>query len=195
MRTLGVTGEPASGKTEALLALAVLGARVMNSDRLVRKLSARGTPAYAKIVRRFGRGICGGSGAIERRRLREEVRRDPRAMIFLERLFHPLVKKEARSLTRRLKARPGLLAVEVPLLFEAGMAKYFDRVLCVRAGRLRERARSRRKGWSGSDFDFFCARHLPAAEKARRSDFVVQNDGSLAALRKRIRRVYEAAVR
>jgi dephospho-CoA kinase len=77
--------------------------------------------------------------------------------------------------------------VEVPLLFEAGIEGIFDAVVAVvaeeetrgrRVGARRPRAQAGRH-----------TRQLSQAEKARRADFVVRNDGTMEELEDAMREV------
>ena len=81
---------------------------------------------------------------------------------------------------RELRTPPPLLVVEVPLLFEAGLAADYDAVLVVTASEAVRRARVEARG---QDFAGRSARQLGEAEKVARADRAYVNDGSLDDLR------------
>jgi dephospho-CoA kinase len=62
---------------------------------------------------------------------------------------------------------------EVPLLYEAGSAERFDKVVLITAPLMLAAARARVSADERSD------RLIPDEEKARRADFVYVNDGTL----------------
>jgi dephospho-CoA kinase len=80
------------------------------------------------------------------------------------------------------------VAVEVPLLFELGLEKYFDVVVMVfsepetRIGRLEKRDRvGEREAAALIDLQ------MPDREKMKRADFVVRNTGSMERLEKDVK--------
>jgi dephospho-CoA kinase len=92
---------------------------------------------------------------------------------WLEGLLLPLIQAEfERWRDERVAAGADLLVHEAPTLFEAGIENRYDTIVLVTAPRaLRE---SRRPGSHER-----MAAQLPEEEKARRSDVVYENTGSL----------------
>ena len=99
----------------------------------------------AALVERFGERILGDDGVPDRSRIAAIVFDDPESLAFLEQLLHPLVSREYLQWREQLAALehpPRVSVTEVPLLFEAGSEKPFDRVVVVTAPRkLREQRR------------------------------------------------------
>ena len=128
-----------------------------------------------EVVERFGPRVLDGSGAIDRAALARVVFADRDALEALEALLHPRVVREYSAWREELGRRPDpprVAVVEVPLLYETGGERRFDKVVVitappeVRAGRT-EVADAREE------------RLLPDDEKVRRADFAYVNDGSL----------------
>lgn len=179
---LGLTGGIGAGKSAALEAFAACGAAVLSSDAIVHGLYA--DPAVARaVVGRFGRGVLGPGGAVDRALLGPLIFGDPQAVAFLEGLLHPRI---AAARTRWIAARraevppPALLVCEVPLLFEAGLAHHFDAVVVITAPEAVRRARVEARG---QDFDARAAHQSSEEDKIARADHVYVNDGDLPALR------------
>jgi dephospho-CoA kinase len=159
------------------------GAAILSSDAAVHEAYA--DPALVAAVRaRFGDGVLGPDGSLDRRLLGPRAVAEEGGLAFLEGLVHPEVGRRRTAWVAAQAARtppPDLLVCEVPLLFEAGLADLFDAVLVVTAS---EPVRRARVAARGQDFDAMRARQLPEEEKVARADRVVVNDGSLDDLRR-----------
>jgi dephospho-CoA kinase len=190
MLFVGLTGGIGSGKSEALAACERLGAAVLSSDAVVHELLAS-DEVRERLVARWGDRVLGSNGAIDRDRVAEIVFGRPEELGWLEGELFPRVAARTAAWRAELERAGGaeVAVVEVPLLFEADLAAAFDATIAVVAS---EEARARRvgdrdhRGLNGRD-----ARQLPPQEKARRSDFVIENDGSLEDLEQRVADVLE----
>jgi dephospho-CoA kinase len=125
------------------------------------------------VAERFGPGVVGADGEIDRRAVGRIVFADPDELRWLERLVLPLVAEEFacwRDEQERAGAR--LLVHEAPTLFEAGVEDRYDLIVAITApADVRER---RRPGAAER-----MAHQLPESEKASRSDRVYENAGTL----------------
>jgi len=89
------------------------------------------------------------------------------------------------------KRREPLIAVEVPLLFEAGMAALFDYILTVTVNpEVRVKRIMERDHVTKEEALALMGIQMPEEEKIRQSDFVIENNGSLEDTRKRLNDVY-----
>lgn len=172
---VAITGGIGAGKSEALAAFARLGTATVSSDQIVHELLRR-DEVRAAIAERLGDGVVGPDGELDRSAIAAIVFGDERALAWLEALLHPLVSAEYLAWRERLGALPRpprVCATEVPLLYEAGSERYFDKVVVVTAPEAVRRARSEA---AVPERD---RRLLPDEEKARRADYVYVNTGSL----------------
>lgn len=190
---VAVTGGIGSGKSTALAFLGELGAAVLSSDEVVHRLYADASMQDA-LRRRFGREVVE-DGQVNRGALGRLVFHDPEALAWLEQLTHPHVRRLVGEWAlghERSPRPPALLAVEVPLLFEAGgMLEVFDCVLLITAPPEMRYERVAAK-LSEEEFRRRVARQLSDAEKAERSDFVFENMGSRRRMREFIGETYAA---
>ena len=173
---VAITGGIGAGKSEALRAFREAGAATVSSDEIVHHLLQSDPEVKQAIVQEFGEDVVGADGGIDRRRVAEVVFGDRATLDFLERLLHPLVSREYltwREQLAELPSPPEVCVTEVPLLYETGGDKRFDKVVVITApAKLREQRRRVRR----DDRD---RRLLPDAEKVKRADFVYVNIGSL----------------
>lgn len=186
---LAVTGGIGSGKSTALAFLRELGAATLSSDSLVQE--ALDEPELvAAIGERFPGVVI--EGRIDRRAVAGRVFSDEQDLAWLEGLLHPEVRRRMEAWAAAQsqgRSVPDLLAVEVPLLFEAGMADLFDAVVLVTAPMELRRRRTSAK-LSKADFERRAARQMSEDQKAARSDYVVHNAGSAVRLCEDLAEVY-----
>lgn len=179
---VGLTGAIAAGKSEALAALARLGAATISADSVVHAL-LREPDVRQALRERFGESVAP-DGDVDRARLAAVVFADEEALAWLEALLHPRVGERIAAWHAGLADDVPLAVVEVPLLFETGMEAAFDATVCVVASEEARRERAARRG-TGL-LEGRAGRQLPQEEKARRATFVVENNGDLAELERRL---------
>ena len=137
----------------------------------------------------------------ERRRIAAEVFADPEKRRALEAKIHPLVKEridqwfdrtngtDATNGTGACPDGPGGLGGPVrvaiiPLLFEAHWEKNFDIICCVVSSREKQIERMMTtRGMTLTEAEARLAAQMPVEEKARRSQYVIRNDGTAEELR------------
>jgi dephospho-CoA kinase len=109
----------------------------------------------------------------------------------LEARIHPIVREEReRRFGQAAWAGARVAVCEASLLFEAGTADEYDRILVVTAP---EEERVRRwisRGGTEEDARRRIAAQLPAEEAARRADDVIVNGGSPEELRRQVEEVW-----
>lgn len=174
----GLTGAIAAGKSEALAALARLGAATLSADAVVHELL--GSPEVRDLlVERWGPEVAP-DGEVDRARVGEIVFSDPSELEWLESVLHPRVQERIAVWREGLDSQTPLAVVEVPLLFETGMEAAFDETICVIAA---DGLRAQRAGARGtSELESRAGRQLSQEEKARRAAHVITNEGSIAEL-------------
>jgi dephospho-CoA kinase len=179
---VGLTGGLGAGKSEALRSLDELGAAVLSTDDVVHDLLASEEMREA-VVERLGPQVAP-EGALDRSLIAERVFGDDESRRWLEGLLWPRVGERVlgwRSALEEADPPPRAAVVEVPLLFESGLADVFDRTIAVVAD---EEVRAERAGARGhAALAERTGRQLSQEEKAHRADFTVRNDGSLEELR------------
>ena len=173
---VAITGGIGAGKSEALHAFHHAGAATVSSDEIVHHLLRSDPDVKEAIVRELGEGVLDDEGAIDRKRVGEVVFGDRAKLDFLEGLLHPLVSAEYlrwREQLGELPNPPQVCVTEVPLLYETGGDKRFDKVVVITAP---TKLREQRRRVTRDDRD---QRLLPDKEKVKRADFAYVNTGTL----------------
>jgi dephospho-CoA kinase len=179
---IGLTGGIGAGKSTALAALEELGAAVVSTDGIVHQLYETDEVRRA-VTRRFGPEVVP-DGVVDRAELARRAFATPESRAWLEGLLWPLVGARMaawREALERTDPRPKAAVVEVPLLFEADMEGAFDATIAVVTEEQVRAARAAGRGHAA--LDERAARQLSQEQKAERADYVVVNDGTVAALR------------
>lgn len=174
MRVIGLTGGIGMGKSTAAGAFRRARVPVFDADEAVHRLQAPGGRALPPIGAAFPGTVKG--GRLDRRALREAVLGRPDALKRLERIVHPLVRREELGfLARARRAGTGMVVLDIPLLLETGGEKRVDLVMVVSAPRAVQvhRVRKRRR-MDAAQIEAVIARQMPDREKRRRADVVVR---------------------
>jgi dephospho-CoA kinase len=180
--TIGLTGGIAAGKSEALAAFERLGAETISSDAVVHEL-LDSEPLISRVTERWGAEVAP-AGVVDRARVGEIVFAAPDELAWLESQIHPLVGERIGGWLASLPGGTGVAVVEVPLLFESGMAGVFDTTVAVVASDPVRRARAEARGHALVDERE--ARQLAQEEKASRADHVVANEGTVEDLEREL---------
>jgi len=180
--TIGLTGGIAAGKSEALAAFERLGAATISSDAVVHEL-LDAEPLLGRLRERWGEDVVA-DGRVDRAKVGEVVFADPDELAWLEAQIHPLVGERIGAWLGSLGANVNVAVVEVPLLFESEMEPVFDTTLAVVTSDEVRRSRAEARGHAlvGERE----ARQLAQEEKAARAKHVIENDGTLEDLERRL---------
>jgi dephospho-CoA kinase len=176
---IALTGGIATGKSYVANRLRERGIPVLDADDLAHGVTAAGTEATAAIAARFGNEILAADGGVDRARLGPIVFADPSARRDLEAIVHPAVYRAVSAGLRafELLGHP-IAVVDVPLLYETGHERDFDRVIVTACLPQQQIDRLMKRGLTESEAKQRLAAQLPTDQKAARADFVVRTDGA-----------------
>ena len=197
MLVVGLTGNIASGKSTVAQMFEERGATIIDADRLAREAVEVGTPAFDAIVARWGRGILAPDGTLDRALLRQIVFDQPEELEALNAIVHPEVGRLRDAEIAAARTRGDRICVcDIPLLFERHLAEQFDRIVLVDAPRpVRLERLIRDRGLTHTEAMKMIAAQMPAELKRARADYVIDNDGSMSELVRRVDEVWAALER
>ncbi len=197
MRVFGLTGGICTGKSTVARLFREEGIPVVDADAIARRLTAPGTAVHADVVRLFGPEILLADGRIDRARVRAIVFADPARRTALEAALHPRILAGMRQALSALASEGHDVAVvEAALIHELPRRGMFDAVIGVRCGRERQLARlMSRDGIPREEAERIVSSQMDADEKARASNYVIDNSGSLAETAAQVRAVAATLLR
>ena len=193
MRSIGLTGGIASGKTTVSAKLAELGATIIDADRLGHRAYEPGTAPFAQVVAAFGDEIVGEDGTIDRATLGAKVFGEPDAMTRLTDIVWPAIGELSVAEVAAAQAAGAAVAVvEAAVLFEAGWESLVDEVwvISVRPEVARVRLMER-NGFSEEEADKRIASQITHAERESRADVMISTDCSLEDVGSRVEEAWQ----
>jgi dephospho-CoA kinase len=193
MRLIALTGNIASGKSTVASMLAERGATIIDADILARDAVRAGSPALGRITERWGDGVLGKDGSLDRDALRAIVFDSQTELDALNEIVHPEVQR-LRKVEADAAQKSGARVVVsvIPLLFERHLADEFDTIILVDAPRsLRLERIVRDRGLDEAEAMKMIAAQMPADLKRARANYVIENDGSLDSVREQVDRLWD----
>jgi dephospho-CoA kinase len=183
VRSVGLTGGIAAGKSTVGRMLEERGFTVVDADRLVASLYEPGGEGSRAVRDLFGPELLTGSGAVDREAVARRVFRDAAARRRLEAAIHPLVRRRFEEIAARTE---GIAVLEATLLVEAGWGEGFDALITVEAPRETRIGRAVARGLSRQEAEARLRAQGRSEDRRRAADFVIENDGSLVDLERRV---------
>lgn len=175
MLQVGLTGNIGSGKTTVCKVFEKLGVPVFYADLRARMIMDR-EEVTARVAGTFGKEILDAEGKLNRRTLAGIVFNDKEKLALLNGIIHPLVREDFLGWVGENKEEPYIIK-EAAILFEAGMASQFDKIIVVAAPLEVRIARvMHRDGVSREEVLGRAANQFDEEELVARADYVIHND-------------------
>lgn len=185
MIVVGLTGGIGSGKSTVSAALAERGAIVVDADAIAKELQRAGQPVFLKMVERWGEGIIGPDGELDRAKVAGIVFNDAEALKDLNAIVHPALNAE---MNRRIRAQEGtdnVVIVDVALMAENNGRKRFGVGSVIVVDTPVETAVHRLvtyRGLNEADARARIGKQASREDRLKIADRVVDNGGDRAAL-------------
>jgi dephospho-CoA kinase len=191
MLLVGLTGGIGTGKSTVARMLEKRGAVVFDADVLARQAVAPGTPGFDQVIERFGPNVLAPGGGLDREALASIVFSDPAARRDLEGIVHPEVRRMFAEGCEEYRDSDRVVVFSAPLLVETGMHTAFDLLIVVSAPVATQIERLMRdRGMGERDIQARIAVQLPLEAKAEVADILVDNEGTLEELERRVEQVW-----
>ena len=192
---IGLTGGIGTGKSTVSQILKDRGFPVIDLDVISHEV-IEFPSVVEKIVQNFGREVLAedeaGNFTISREKLGKIIFANKEKRLVLNSIMHPEIlkvmhKKILECELGKNKKKNKIIFVEVQLLFEVQWEKEFDYILLVAAKRdmqvrrvLERDKRSEEEAWN------IINSQMSLDEKREKSDFVIENDGNMDDLNKKV---------
>lgn len=195
LKKIAVTGLISSGKSLACLFFKKFGAYTLSSDEIVHKLLSLKSEISHKVIQLLGSEILDGS-ILDRQKIAKKVFNDPVLLQDLEKIVHPELRKKIHehydNLHQDKLSKYSLFVVEIPLLYEAGWEKDYDHICWIDSSQdLCQQRFEQKTGRGVTEYERRASRFLSQEEKRLRASFVISNRGTVQALEKQVRDVFE----
>lgn len=189
MLVIGLTGGIACGKSVVSQRLQEsYKVPIIDADKIAREVVEPQRNAYLQIIKNFQSKIpdlLREDGSLNRAALGKWVFAHPADLKILNGITHPAIRFEIfRQILKYYFRGERMCVLDVPLLFESGLNKFCGvtvSVLCEKGVQI-TRIRSRNPELSSEDAENRIKAQMTHEERARRSDYVLDNDGTLDSL-------------
>ena len=175
----------------------------MYADRVGHELMQPGQAVHQEIVERFGGSVVNPDGTIDRARLAEVAFGNDR-IEELNGIIHPAVVERFQEwVSERKEFDPrSVLVFEAALILEAGLGKYFDKLVVVTSSAQQKLERFAARAVPDAGKDESLRSHalrdaerrigsqLSQEEKVAAADYVIDNSGALADTERQVNKIY-----
>ena len=201
---VGLTGGLASGKTTVAEMFASRGAYVLYADKVGHELIEPGQPIYAEIIKSFGESIVNSDKSINRAALARLAFGSDR-IEELNRIVHPQVAARLELWIEEMSEFDprAVLIFEAALILEAGLGKYFDKLVVVTSEPQQKLERFLKRAPNVnvndesdrakilSEAKQRMAAQLSDQEKIAAADYVIDNSGETSETERQVSKVYK----
>jgi dephospho-CoA kinase len=180
MIVIGITGSIASGKTTVAKLISKKKYPLFSADKIVSDLYKK-TIFIKLLSRKFNLN----SRQKVKNQIKLIIKADKNKLKTLESVIHPLVRKKMKNF---LKLKNKILVLEVPLLTENKLNKYFDKIIFVDAKKSLRLKRYSKHNKEKKIFEILNKRQLSSTIKKKTCDLTINNNYSLVTLKKNIKK-------
>lgn len=185
MPIIGLTGGMASGKSTVASLFQARGATVLDADVIARELVAPGASALEEVRQRFGEGVIGADGWLDRSALGSIVFSDEQAREDLNEILHPRIFGELR-LGIAQAGPDASVVVEAALLVESAPwdtgELNLNALVVVESGVENQVSRAVARGMSEAEARARVDAQIDDTQRRAAADYVIDNSGSPADL-------------
>ena len=180
---LGLTGGCGCGKSSVLAFFKTAGWQTSNADDICAELYEKQDLGLMKQLRdHWQNKVFSSDGKINKSVIAEIVFNNDNELQWLCSVLYPLIAKKIKALIEKDREKDFIL--EVPLLFEVGWDKIFDKTVAVWTDSKTQEERLLSKGYTKNDINNRNSKQLPNDEKLEKADFGLSNNGDLNFLQK-----------
>lgn len=187
---VGLTGRIGSGKTTIAKIFEKYGAFIIDADIIGHTVLEE---KKEKLLKVFGNNIINKNGNIDRKILGDIVFNNKDQLKRLNSITHPLIIKKIKE---KLKHSPSSNTIIVaPFLIETRLYNLVDKTLLVICEKEKILKRMKRRGWDIADVLRRMENQPDEEERIPYSDIIIDNNGSISALERKIKKIINEELR
>ncbi|HET7215054.1 MAG TPA: dephospho-CoA kinase [Terriglobia bacterium] len=193
VRYFGLTGGIASGKSTVAQLFRELGAHIIDADQIGHEMLLASSAAFPDLLLAFGPEVLNSAGNIDRSKLGPLVFSNPARLHQLNSIVHPrIIERSSQLAAAHCAENPGaVVIVDAALIYETGIPGRFVKTIVAwcRPDQQVERLMAK-TGLNREEADRRIASQMPADEKRRRADFVIDCSGNTEQTRQQVEALY-----
>ncbi len=177
MIKIGITGSLASGKTTASKILSSGKGPLFSADAVVKTLYKK-----KKFKNLIANKFKIKKSSNIKKILKEKILKNKLNMMKLERVIHPLVRREMKTFIKK-NIKKKFIFLEIPLLIESRLMRFFDVIIFVKAKKNLRLKRFKRKGGNKKLFNLLNNKQMSDVKKIKFCDHIVVNEKNIKILK------------
>lgn len=187
---IGITGSSGAGKSTVCEILeALYNVKVLNADKIARRLSQKGTSYLIDIIKLFGHEIVDEEGELKRRKLAQIIYSDSKKREELNKYTFKYIREDIEKQINKID-ESRVIAIDAPLLYEANLDKMCDKVIGVIAPHEIQIERIIAR----DDIDYEDAEKRLNAQKdnefyIKKCDFIIENDNGFTKVEEQVKEI------
>ncbi len=185
MKKIGITGSLASGKTTASKIISARNGPLFVADKVVKNIYKK--YSFKKLISKKFKIKNLNKIKIF---LKDKILKDKSSLKKLEKIIHPLVRKEMRNFLQKNKKKK-FTFYEIPLLVESKLMKNFDLIIFIKAKKSIRLKRFLLKGGNKKLFNLLNNKQLKDSKKIEYCDHVVVNEKNKSVLKKKLLDIFK----
>ena len=186
MKKIAITGNIASGKSQAGNILKEMGYKVFDTDDIAHNILDNSL----EVIKAFKDFDILDDSKISRKKLGDIVFNNKELKTKLENIIHPLVKQEINRLFKEYSQEKYVFII-IPLLFEANMQDLFDEIILIYCNDpLRLERLLKRNNLSKEEAQLRIDSQLSQDKKLKQCHYTIKNETSLKELEIELKKLF-----
>lgn len=190
MLFIGLTGNYGMGKSSVLSMFERLGAIILDTDKIVELLLTE-KDILEKIRGLLGDKVFDENGSLNKKKVANLVFKNNMLRHLLEDILHPLVFERIHFFLGKINKKNKVIMIAAPLLYERRYEERFDKTITVYTKEETALNRLEKDGIKREDALLRLKAQLPIEEKIKRSDFAIDNNGTIEETMSQVETIYK----
>lgn len=191
-KIIGITGGIASGKSTVVAEIRKHGYQVIDADRVVHELQAKGGKLYQALCNWLGTDILQENGELDRKKLGQLIFSSKDMLEKSSRLQNGIIREELARRRDELAKTQKVFFMDIPLLIEHDYMEWFDDIWLVHLDEKTQLERLvMRNHFSKEEAKKRMASQMSTEAKKPYADKLLDNSGDLTELKAQINQLLQ----